>query len=478
MQTRNVDVAVIGAGTAGLNARREAERQGASTVLIESGPYGTMCARVGCMPSKLLIAAAEVAHTIDRAAPFGIRVDGGARVDGPAVFERVRRERDRFVGFVVEDTEALPEEVRLRGAARFEAPGVLRVDDHTRVEARAIVLAVGSSPVIPGSLEEVKDRVLVNDDVFELRDVPESIAVVGAGIVGLELGQCFHRLGARTAIFGRSERIGPLTDPELLASAREVFSRELDLRLGARIEARPAPDGGVRIGWEDRDGKRGEERFALVLAASGRRPNLAALDLARAEIAVGPTGVPRFDPRTGRVEGSNVFLAGDATGERALLHEAADEGRIAGFNAAHPTDVRAHHRRIPLSVVFSDPQIGLVGRTHRELDPGGIAIGSVDYGDQGRARVMDRAAGIVHVYADRSDGRLLGAEMLGPRVEHTAHLLAWAAQQSLSVDRILELPFYHPVVEEGIRTALRDAARKLQLVAPPCVRELDCGPGA
>ena len=315
MQTRRVDVAVIGAGTAGLNARREAERQGASTVLIESGPYGTMCARVGCMPSKLLIAAAEVAHTIDHATPFGIHVDGGARVDGPAVFERVRRERDRFVGFAVEDTEALSEDVRLRGSARFEAPGVLQVDDHTRVEARAIVLAVGSSPVIPETLEDVKDRVLVNDDVFELRDVPESIAVVGAGIVGLELGQCFHRLGARTAIFGRSERIGPLTDPELLASAREIFSRELDLRLGARIEARPAPDGGVRIGWEDRDGKRGEERFALVLAASGRRPNLAALDLARAEIAVGPTGVPRFDPRTGRVEGSNVFLAGDATGD-------------------------------------------------------------------------------------------------------------------------------------------------------------------
>ena len=478
MQTRRVDVAVIGAGTAGLNARREAERQGASTVLIESGPYGTMCARVGCMPSKLLIAAAEVAHTIDRAAPFGIRVEGGSRVDGPAVFERLRRERDRFVGYVIEDTEALPEEVRLRGSARFEAPGVLRVDDHTRVEARTIVLAVGSSPVIPGALDDVKDRVLVNDDVFELRDVPESIAVVGTGIIGLELGQSFQRLGARTAIFGRSDRVGALTDPEVLASAREVFSRELDLRLGARIEARPAPDGGVHIRWEDRDGEGGEEHFALVLAATGRRPNLAALDLPRANIAVGPTGVPSFDPQTGRIGETDVFLAGDATGDRTLLHEAADEGRIAGFNAAHPTEVRAHHRRVPLAVVFSDPQIGLVGQTYRELDPDRIAIGSVDYGDQGRARVMDRAAGIVRVYADRSDGRLLGAEMFGPRVEHTAHLLAWATQQGLGVDRILEFPFYHPVVEEGIRTALRDAARALQLVGPPSARELDCGPGA
>ena len=115
MDIRSVDVAIIGAGTAGLVARREAERNGASTVLIESGPYGTMCARVGCMPSKLLIAAADLAHDVARAGEFGVAVPAGVRVDGPAVLDRVRRERDRFAGFVVEDTEALPAEVRLLG---------------------------------------------------------------------------------------------------------------------------------------------------------------------------------------------------------------------------------------------------------------------------------------------------------------------------------------------------------------------------
>jgi dihydrolipoamide dehydrogenase len=173
-----------------------------------------------------------------------------------------------------------------------------------------------------------------------------------------------------------------------------------------------------------------------------------------------------------------VFLAGDVTGERALLHEAADEGRIAGYNAARFPDVIAHHRRVPLSVVFSDPNIAIVGARYADLDPDHVAVGEVSYTDQGRARVMGRNAGLVRIYALRESGLLVGAEMFGPRVEHTAHLLAWVIQQGLTVDRTLELPFYHPVIEEGIRTALRDLAARLQLRPRPCAGDLDCGPGA
>jgi dihydrolipoamide dehydrogenase len=135
MQTRQVDVAIIGAGSAGLNARREVVRRGGRPLLIESGPYGTTCARVGCMPSKLLIAAAEVAHEIGRAELFGLRIADGWRIDGRAVMARVRLERDRFAGFVVRQTESYPEAERLRGHARFVGPTTLQVDNHTRVEA-------------------------------------------------------------------------------------------------------------------------------------------------------------------------------------------------------------------------------------------------------------------------------------------------------------------------------------------------------
>ena len=231
METRSCDVAVIGAGTAGLTARRGAVKQGADVVMIESGPYGTMCARVGCMPSKLLVAAADVAHEVAGADRFGIRVPGGLHVDGSAVLERVRRERDRFVGFVVESTEAIVEDQRLRGHARMVGPTTLEVGDHTRVEAKAVVIASGSRPQIPSSLEHLADDVLVNDDVFELKDLPESLAVVGTGLVGLELGQAMHRLGVRTSFFSHSDG--------LLASKRSGGESERSLSSGSRIRSSP-----------------------------------------------------------------------------------------------------------------------------------------------------------------------------------------------------------------------------------------------
>src|SRR5262245_44597575 len=362
MRTRRVDVAVIGAGTAGLGARRAAEKRGAEALLIEDGPYGTTCARVGCMPSKLLIAAAEAAHAVRGAARFGIEAPA-PRVDGRAVLERVRRERDRFVGFVVESTEAVPESLRLRGRARFVAPAALEVGDHTRVEARAIVVATGSSPRIPPSLAAVGEDVITSDQVFELADLPESVAVVGTGAVALELGLALHRLGVRTIVFGRSHALGPASDPAVQRSLHEVLGAELDLRLRAELDV-AREDGGFRIAWRSADGRSGGERVERVLAATGRAPNLAGLELGKAGLELDSRGVPCHDPRTMQCGGAPVFVAGDAAGDRPVLHEASDEGRIAGENAACFPDVRAQRRRTPLEIVFTHPEIAVVGRPY------------------------------------------------------------------------------------------------------------------
>jgi dihydrolipoamide dehydrogenase len=476
MRTRRVDVAVIGAGTAGLNARRAAEKGGAEALLVESGPYGTTCARVGCMPSKLLIAAAEVAHEIAGAGRFGVELPQPARIDGRAVLERVRRERDRFVGFVVESTEGVPEALRLRGRARFVGPTTLEVDDHTRVEARAVVIATGASPAVPPNLAPVREHLITNDDVFELEDLPESLAIVGTGVIALELGQALHRLGVRTILFGRSETLGPISDPQVQHSVREVLGAELDLRLRTELEV-ARENGGFRIAWRSADGRSGVERVESLLAAAGRQPNLAGLELQKTGLALDPRGVPRYDPRTMQCGDAPIFLAGDAAADRPVLHEAADEGRIAGENAAAWPAVRAHRRRTPLAIVFTHPEIAIAGRRYADLDLDQVEIGEVFYEDQGRARVMGKNAGLVRLYARRECGTLVGAEMFGPRVEHTAHLLAWSIQQRLTVERALEQPFYHPVIEEGIQTALRDLSAQLQVM--PAVRreDLECGPG-
>ncbi len=477
MKTREVDVAIIGAGTAGSNARRAAQEAGADVVMIEGGPYGTTCARVGCMPSKLLIAAADVANAMRHAEMFGIR-GGTPQIDGRAVMDRVRRERDRFVGFVVESVDDLPDEMKIRGYARFIDPNTLQVDDHTQVKAKAMVIATGSSPWIPPALADLGDRVIVNDDVFAWQELPRSVAVIGMGVIGLELGQALHRLGVETTCLTPSKRIGSLSDPVIQGKAIEIFGSELNLSTSI-TDLEAARDGdGVLVKWKDSGGESHQTRVEYVLASAGRRPNLDELDLAQVGIELGPNGYPTSDHRTGQIGDRNIFIAGDVSGFRPLLHEAADEGRSAGENAALFPDVRSHPRRTALAVVFSDPNIASVGQSFPELNQEEVSIGEVSYDDQGRSRVMGKNRGHVRIYAKNECGTLIGAEMLGPRVEHTAHLLSWAMQQSLTVEQTLAMPFYHPVVEEGIRTGLRDLAAKLKLGARPPAHDLDCGPGA
>src|SRR5690625_656067 len=219
MKTLSTDVAIIGAGTAGMTAYRAVKRAGKSALLIESGPYGTTCARVGCMPSKLLIAAADVAHSARHAAPFGVHVDN-VRIDGAAVMRRVRNERDRFVGFVLDDIDGFDASEKLTGHARFLSDTTLQVGEDTRVEARSVVIAAGSSPVIPGDFSHLGDRVIVNDDVFDWETLPTSILVVGTWVIGLELGQALSRLGVQTTLINRSASLGGLQDPEDRKSTR------------------------------------------------------------------------------------------------------------------------------------------------------------------------------------------------------------------------------------------------------------------
>jgi dihydrolipoamide dehydrogenase len=473
---REVDVAVIGAGTAGMTAYRSALAHTDNVVVIEDGPYGTTCARVGCMPSKLLIAAAEAAHAIEGAPRFGVFA-GPPRIDGRAVMQRLRDERDRFVGFVLEAVQRWPEAHRLRGRACFEGDHLLRVGDQPRVRAARIVVATGSRPHVPVEWRAaLGDRLVVNDDVFDWQDLPASVAVVGAGVIGLELAQALHRLGVRVRLVGRSRRVGPLTDPALQALAREVFARELALTLDAGAVALRRDGDAVVLRLPDG----AEERFDLLLCAAGRRPNVDGLGLDKTSLPLDPEGVPVHDRRTGQIGVSPVFLAGDASDEHPLLHEAADDGRIAGDNAGRWPDVRVRPRRAPLAVVFSDPQIMLAGASHAALTAAGVAFetGAVSFEDQGRSRVMLRNQGALHVYGECGSGRFLGAEMIGPAAEHIGHLLAWSAQRGDTVQQMLDSPFYHPVVEEGLRTALRELQRALHMGPPPVERCLDCGPGA
>lgn len=476
MKTIHTDVAVIGAGTAGMGAYRAARAGGKQAVLIESGPFGTTCARVGCMPSKLLIAAAEAAHGLKAASGFGVHA-GDVRIDGQAVMARVRAERDRFVGFVLDSVQLIPASDRIIGHARFIAPDRLRVATDTEVHAERIVIATGSTAIVPDAWRQAGERVITSDAVFEWTDLPASVAVIGTGIIGLELGQALHRLGVRVSLFARGHSVAQLSDPEVRLVAARALGRELDLRFQTRIEGIARDGASLTLSSRDGAGQARLESFDYVLCAVGRSPNVGELGLEQSGLALDRHGIPLYNKHTMQCGSSAIFIAGDADDERPLLPEAADQGKIAGDNAARYPDVLPGLRRTPLAIAFCEPQIATVGASYPELcqaHGGRFAVGQVSFENQGRSRVMLQNQGLLRVYGEFGSGCLLGAEMAGPRAEHLAHLLAWACQAKMTVAAMLDMPFYHPVVEEGLRTALRDLGQQLAST-PPEYQE--CRPG-
>ncbi|PJO78000.1 dihydrolipoyl dehydrogenase [Neisseria brasiliensis] len=467
MKKIQADVVVMGGGTAGMGAFRNARLHTDNVYLIENHVYGTTCARVGCMPSKLLIAAAEARHHALHTDPFGIHLDkDSVTVNGEEVMSRVKSERDRFVGFVVSDVEEWPADKRIMGTAKFIDANTVQIDDHTEITAKTIVIATGSRPVVLPQWQALGNKVIINDDVFSWDTLPKSVAVFGPGVIGLELGQALHRLGVKVEVFGVGGALGGISDPVVLEEAKAVFGEEMTLHLDAKTEAALDADGNVVVKWEQ-DGESGEFTAEYLLAAVGRRPNVDNIGLENLDIKLDDRGVPTADPLTMQTSIPNIFIAGDASNQLPLLHEASDQGKIAGDNAGRCPNLEQGLRRSTIGVVFTTPQIASIGLKYAQVSAkyseDQFVSGEVSFKNQGRSRVMLVNKGHMRVYAEQGTGLFLGAEIFGPAAEHLAHLLAWAHQMKMTIPQMLDMPFYHPVIEEGLRTALRDVNAKLKL---------------
>ena len=466
-----LDTLIIGAGTAGLAALREVRKRTERYLIVNEGPWGTTCARVGCMPSKALIEAANAFHRRHAFETFGLRGAEGLTADIAAVLQRVRALRDQFVAGALQATDTLGA-ARMAGRATVLGPNAVDIDG-TPYATRSIIIATGSRPRVPDEWLAFGDRILTTDTLFEQPTLGPRVAVIGMGVIGVEIAQALARLGIEVAAFTTSPHLAGLKDPTLNAELAALLKEEMLLHTGAPAELREVP-GGIEV-------SSGPNRVVVdqVIAAMGRVPNIEHLGLETLGVPLNPRGMPAVNPQTQQIGDLPVFLAGDANTHAPLLHEAADEGHIAGINAmacaltpaaapaaapaaipTPPTPTR-FQRRTPLAIVFCDPQVAMVGKRLADLDSAHTVTGTVRFTNQGRARAAQRNRGALHVYADRATGRLQGAEMCAPAAEHLAHLLALAVQQKLTVHQLLGMPFYHPVLEEGLRTALRDAARQL-----------------
>jgi dihydrolipoamide dehydrogenase len=403
------------------------------------------------MPSKILIEAANAFHRRHSFETFGIRGAKAISIDIPAVLRRVRELRDDFVSGTLKATENLGER-NIAGRARMLGPQRIEVDGR-EIRARTIIIATGSRPVVPKPWRDFGDRVLTTDTLFEQKNLPSRIAVVGMGAIGVEIAQALSRLGIEVHGFDTGQTFAGLTDTFVNETFGTLLRDEFAMHLGAPAEL-SAGRGAIRVG----NGKI-DLVVDCVLAALGRRPNIDGLGLETLGVALDDHGMVPVDRSTMQVADLPVFFAGDASGH-GVLHEAADEGHIAGLNAVSDK-VRCFKRRTPLAIVFADPNVAMVGKRYTELDASTTVIGEVSFARQGRARAAQHNNGTMRIYAERSSGLVLGAEMCAPAGEHLAHILALAIDRSLKVHDLLRMSFYHPVLEEGMRTALRDLAAQL-----------------
>jgi dihydrolipoamide dehydrogenase len=458
--TRQVDVAIIGAGTAGLTAQEFVVQKTDNYVIIDDGPLGTTCARVGCMPSKALIAVADDFHKRLFFDEYGI---SGATALAPVysrIMARVRMLRDEFSGGVIQEMSPFMDKL-IRKRARFIDPHTLDLGDE-RIRAKHTIIATGSKPWIPERWQPYKDLIIDTDRFFELKHLPQRIAVFGLGPIGIELGQALHRLGVDIIAFSRRKTAGGLTDPDVQTYAFEHFSKEMTLQLGtADILGRSGNK--VVVGCES-----GEWTVDRILLATGRRPSVQGLGLENLGVELDDKGLPPFDPETLQIKNLPLFLAGDVNGLKPILHEAADDGTIAGYNATADS-ISCFKKRTPLAITFSSPDIAIAGCSHRDLTARKIEFvtGSASWEGLGRARmILGKAAGIARIYAAKKDGRLLGAELMAPAGEHMAHLLSWAIGTGMTAAQALAMPFYHPVPEEALMSALEQIVEQTDTPGP------------
>ena len=450
-----VEVAVIGAGHAGLNAIKEIRKVTDDWVLINGGPLGTTCARIGCMPSKVAIQLADTYKMRDKLKRYGVSGGEGLELDRPAALEHVRDLRDTFVDLVLANTtDEMDEEHLIQDYAELLGAHRLRVGEQ-EISADAIVVATGARSVVPPTwAAEFGDGILTVDEIFDQEELPASVAVLGLGPIGLEIGQALHRLGVAVTGIDHGRHLCRIQDPAVNRAALDIFTREFPLWLGDEPQVERC-DGGFRV----RAGER-ETRVEKLFLALGRQPNLARLRLDRLGVPLGDHGVPRYNPETLRVPRTSVYIAGDAAGGIANLQRAAAQGRIAGWNATHHRQ-RRWQAHTAMAIIFTEPNVATVGMPWGDFDERRMAVAEQRFGPVGRALIMGQNRGLLRVYAARRSGRILGAAMVGPRCEHLAHLVAWAIEERLTVERALAMPFYHPVIEEALQDALLELRAEL-----------------
>jgi pyruvate/2-oxoglutarate dehydrogenase complex dihydrolipoamide dehydrogenase (E3) component len=443
MMAERPDLCVIGAGSAGLTVAAGASQMGARVLLIESHKMGGDCLNYGCVPSKALLAAAHAAATVRRAAAFGVD-GGGASIDFAraqahvqAVIEAIRPQdsAERFRGLGVEV---------IFGRARFADPATVEVGER-RIAARRFVVAAGSQPFVPPIPGLDKVPFFTNETVFDNRERPRHLIVIGGGPIGAELAQAHRRLDAEVSIVEMLTLL-PKDDAELVAILRTALRRDgIALHEGAKVLAVERSPAGVAVEIEGAGGSRRLEGSHLLLAA-GRRPNTAGLGLEAAGIEADRGGI-KVDRRL-RTSNRRVYAVGDIAGGPQFTHAAGYQAGIVLRNVLFRLPAKVDYRALPW-VTFTEPELAQVGLTEAEARgrAGAITVLRWPYAENDRAQAERLTEGFVKALTDRQ-GRILGAGIVGAHAGELIQPWVLALQNRLKIGAMAAFVAPYPTLGE------------------------------
>ena len=453
------DVIVIGGGSAGYAAARTACDAGANVGIVDQGPLGGLCILRGCMPSKAILRSAEIAALMTRAKEFGLE-PVPVRADLSAIVDR----KNRLVQEFAEDRiKALkdPRFTLYQERGLFTSPQEIRVGARV-LSARAFIIATGSIPCdvsIPG-LEDAGYE--TSDNILDLREQPASLVVLGGGAVATEFGQFFARIGTRVTILQRGDHLLSDFDDEVGQAVESAFHQDgIEVQVGCEVIRvfRQARENRVEFEQAGRVRSVGGDR---ILQALGRKANIVGLNLEAAGVAVRDGRILLNEEM--RTSQPHIFAVGDVNDLNPIVHVAIQQGEIAGYNATHPKAVpKRVDSRLDTDVIFTDPQVAVVGFGEKECRRRDVAYLAASYrfADHGKAMCLGQTRGFVKVLCQPRSGQIQGAQIVGPEAGELIHELVAMMYYRGTVHDLLRIPHYHPTLAEIITYPAEELVTRL-----------------
>jgi dihydrolipoamide dehydrogenase len=464
MSGDNFDLVVIGAGPGGYVAAIRAAQLGMKTACVEKDrTLGGTCLNVGCIPSKALLESSErYLAAREHLAEHGVKV-AGVELDLPTMLRR----KDKIVAQLTGGIAGLFKKrgvTSVRGLGRLAGPGTVEVDtgEGTRVlTSKYVLIATGSVPsTLPGVTLD-GDRIGTSTEALAYPEVPRHLVIIGAGVIGLELGSVWARLGSKVTVLEYMPALLPTMDPDVTKLAARLFAKQgLEIRLGVKVTGATRDGDAVTVAYTGHDGQAASVVGDRVLVAVGRRPNTAGLGAEAAGVKLDRRGCVVVDEHffTG-VPG--VYAIGDVVPGPMLAHKAEEEG-IAAVEHMAGQPGHVNYDAIP-NVIYTHPEIASLGRTEAELTRAGVPFkkGSFPFAANGRAKALGETDGFVKILAHAQTDRILGVHAIGPRVSDLIAEAAVAVEFSASAEDLARSVHAHPTLAEVVKEAALDAGGRV-----------------